>query len=91
MTKTTPKTAPENNVEPATADTAPETNAEPTTADTARPKNVIVTFLRPFSRYVRGDIAGFQPAEAERLIEKRVAVKGTQLPKQPDTDKEPKA
>jgi len=74
-----------------TLETAPENNAVPATADTARPKNVIVTFLRPFTRYVRGDIAGFQPAEAERLIQKRVAVKGTQLPKEPETDKEPKA
>ncbi|MCL1485197.1 hypothetical protein MIH18_23765 (plasmid) [Marinobacter sp. M3C] len=74
-----------------TLEAAPENNAEPAATDTARPKNVIVTFLRPFTRYVRGDIAGFQPAEAERLIQKRVAVKGTQLPKEPETDKEPKA
>jgi hypothetical protein len=74
-----------------TLETALENNAVPATADTARPKNVIVTFLRPFNRYVRGDIAGFQPAEAERLIKKRVAVKGTQLQEEKDTDKEPKS
>lgn len=51
-----------------------------------------VTFLRPFSRYTRGDIAGFEPKEAERLVKKRVAVEGTKLPAQTDNQEdEPKA
>lgn len=52
----------------------------------------VVTFLRPFSRYTRGDIAGFEPKEAARLVKKKVAVEGTKLPAQTDNqDDEPKA
>lgn len=53
---------------------------------------VVVTFVKPYSRYSRGDIAGFTAAEAERLVKGRVAVKGTKLPaKKADQDPEPKA
>lgn len=54
--------------------------------------SVLVTFVKPFSRYSRGDIAGFEAKEAERLVKGRVAVKGTKLPaKKADQDPEPKA
>jgi len=55
-------------------------------------KSVVVTFVKPYSRYSRGDIAGFEAKEAERLVKGRVAVRGTKLPaKKAEQDPEPKA
>lgn len=55
-------------------------------------ESVVVTFVKPYSRYSRGDIAGFEAKEAERLVKGRVAVKGTKLPaKKAEQDPEPKA
>jgi len=55
-------------------------------------KRKAVTFLKPFSRYVRGDTAGFEPEEADRLVKKKVAVEGTKLPATTENqDDEPKA
>jgi hypothetical protein len=55
-------------------------------------ETVVVTFVKPYSRYSRGDVAGFAAAEAERLVKGRVAVKGSKLPaKKPEQDSEPKA
>lgn len=51
-----------------------------------------VTFLLPFGRYTRGDVAGFEASEADRLVKKKVAVEGTKLPTETNgQDKEPKA
>lgn len=53
---------------------------------------VTVTFLKPWSRYTRGDVAGFSAGEAERLVKGKVAVKGSKLPAQKaGQDTEPKA
>lgn len=53
---------------------------------------VVVTFVAPYSRYSRGDVAGFEAAEAERLVKGRVAVKGSKLPaRKAEPDTEPKA
>lgn len=61
-------------------------------ADSKTSSSTVVTFVKPYSRYSRGDIAGFTAAEAERLVKGRVAVKGTKLPaKKADQDPEPKA
>lgn len=61
-------------------------------AGTKAANSTVVTFVKPYSRYSRGDIAGFTAAEAERLVKGRVAVKGTKLPaKKADQDPEPKA
>lgn len=58
----------------------------------AKSESVVVTFVKPYSRYSRGDIAGFEAKEAERLVKGRVAVKGTKLPaKKAEQDPEPKA
>lgn len=44
-------------------------------------ERVVVTFLKPFSRYSRGDIAGFPPERAKHLVEGvKVAVEGDKLP-----------
>lgn len=51
---------------------------------------VVITFIKPWSRYSRGDIAGFKDEEAERLVKGGVAVKGTKLPAA-KADQEPKA
>lgn len=57
-----------------------------------RKDHVVVTFVKPYSRYSRGDVAGFEPAEAERLVKGRVAVNGSKLPaKKAEPDAEPKA
>lgn len=54
--------------------------------------NTVVIFVKPYSRYSRGDIAGFTADEAARLVKGRVAVKGTKLPaKKADQEPEPKA
>lgn len=54
--------------------------------------SAVVTFVKPYSRYSRGDIAGFTAEEAERLVKGRVAVKGTKLPAQKaDQEPDPKA
>lgn len=61
-------------------------------AGTKATNSTVVTFVRPYSRYSRGDIAGFTEAEAARLVKGRVAVRGTKLPaKKADQDLEPKA
>ncbi|HET8799629.1 MAG TPA: hypothetical protein VFN01_00460 [Marinobacter sp.] len=61
-------------------------------AGTTTSNRVAVTFVKPYSRYSRGDIAGFTTAEAERLVKGRVAVRGTKLPaKKADQNPEPKA
>jgi hypothetical protein len=61
-------------------------------ASTKAVNSTVVTFLKPYSRYSRGDIAGFTADEAERLVKGKVAVKGTKLPaKKADQDPEPKA
>lgn len=53
---------------------------------------VLITFTKPWSRYSRGDIAGFSAEEAERLVKGKVAVKGTKLPAtKADQEPEPKA
>ncbi|MCK7547188.1 hypothetical protein ACFQGA_09545 [Marinobacter koreensis] len=53
---------------------------------------VVITFTKPWSRYSRGDVAGFSAKEAERLIKGKVAVKGTKLPAaKADQEPEPKA
>lgn len=58
----------------------------------SRKDHVVITFVKPYSRYSRGDIAGFEAAEAERLVKGRVAVKGSKLPaKKAEPDTEPKA
>jgi hypothetical protein len=52
----------------------------------------VVTFTKPWSRYSRGDVAGFSADEAERLVKGKVAVKGTKLPaSKADQEPEPKA
>lgn len=57
-----------------------------------RKDSVVITFVKPFSRYSRGDVAGFEAVEAERLVKGRVAVKGSKLPaKKAEPDTEPKA
>ena len=57
-----------------------------------RKDSVGIPFVKPFSRYSRGDVAGFEAAEAERLVKGRVAVKGSKLPaKKAEPDTEPKA
>ncbi|MGP7732938.1 hypothetical protein [Oceanimonas smirnovii] len=38
------------------------------TAPSAAKKLTPVSFIKAWGRYVKGDIAGFQPEEAERLI-----------------------
>lgn len=54
--------------------------------------STVVTFVKPYSRYSRGDIAGFTEDEAARLVKGRVAVRGTKLPaKKADQEPEPKA
>lgn len=66
--------------------------AEPKKAEAQASDQVVVTFVKPYSRYSRGDIAGFEAAEAERLVKGRVAVKGSKLPaKKAEADTEPKA
>jgi hypothetical protein len=40
-----------------------------------------VTFIKPWHRYVRGDVAGFSEKDAEKLIHMKVAVAGTEMPK----------
>lgn len=73
--------------------------AEPTkkdeaAKDQAAPKTdkTVITFTKPWSRYSRGDVAGFSADEAERLVKGKVAVKGTKLPaNKADQEPEPKA
>lgn len=68
--------------------------AEPTKKDDAAPTTdkVVITFTKPWSRYSRGDVAGFSADEAERLVKGKVAVKGTKLPaSKADQEPEPKA
>ena len=68
--------------------------AEPTKKDESTPKTdkVVITFTKPWSRYSRGDVAGFSADEAERLVKGKVAVKGTKLPaSKADQEPEPKA
>lgn len=56
------------------------------------PEKKVVTFTKPSGRYSRGDVAGFAPAEAARLVKINVAVAGTKLPvESKDQDDEPKA
>lgn len=67
-----------------------EKKPEQTTEKKAEP--VVITFTKPYSRYSRGDVAGFSAADAERMVAGRVAVKGSKLPaKSADQDTEPKA
>ena len=68
--------------------------AEQTKKAEDAPKNdkVLITFTKPWSRYSRGDVAGFSAEEAERLVKGKVAVKGTKLPaSKADQEPEPKA
>ncbi|WP_417500742.1 hypothetical protein [Marinobacter sp.] len=66
--------------------------AEPKKAESQESEKVVITFVKPYSRYSRGDVAGFEAAEAERLVKGRVAVKGSKLPaKEAEPDNEPKA
>lgn len=59
-------------------------------ADAASAKNVTVTFLKPHSRYSRGDVAGFPEDRVKHLVDViKVAVRGAELPK--ETTKEPAA
>lgn len=54
--------------------------------------SVVVTFVKPYSRYSRGDVAGFTVKEAERLVKGKVAVNGSKLPaSKADQEPEPKA
>ena len=48
---------------------------------TAEPKLHTVTFIKAHGRYVAGDIAGFTMEKAEQLLERKIAVEGTELPK----------
>lgn len=57
------------------------TQSKPSAEKTADPKKVTVTFLKAHGRYVAGDIAGFTADKAQQLIDRKIAVKGTQLPK----------
>jgi len=60
--------------------------------DAQKNDKVLITFTKPWSRYSRGDIAGFSAEEAERLVKGKVAVKGTKLPAtKADQEPEPKA
>jgi putative sterol carrier protein len=60
--------------------------------DAPKTDKVLVAFTKPWSRYSRGDIAGFSAEEAERLVKGKVAVKGTKLPAtKADQEPEPKA
>ena len=60
--------------------------------DVQKNDKVLITFTKPWSRYSRGDIAGFSAEEAERLVKGKVAVKGTKLPAtKADQEPEPKA
>lgn len=44
-------------------------------------ERVVITFIKPFSRYSRGDIAGFPLERAKHLVEGvKVAVEGDKLP-----------
>lgn len=73
---------------------AEQTKKDENTEDKAAPKTnkVVVTFTKPYSRYSRGDVAGFNADEAERLVKGKVAVKGTKLPaNKADQEPEPKA
>jgi len=55
--------------------------AKKTEAAAAADKNVTVTFLKPHSRYSRGDIAGFPEDRVKHLVEGiKVAVRGAELP-----------
>ena len=44
-------------------------------------KPVTVTFVKSHSRYVKGDVAGFGADIAQKLIDRKVAIKGAELPK----------
>ncbi|MBN8237794.1 hypothetical protein JF541_01435 [Marinobacter hydrocarbonoclasticus] len=62
------------------------------TEEAQKNDKVLITFTKPWSRYSRGDIAGFSAEEAERLVKGKVAVKGTKLPAtKADQEPEPKA
>lgn len=41
-------------------------------------KLVSMTFLKPYSRYTRGDRAGFPPDRAKQLEERKVAIPTSQ-------------
>ncbi|GAA3555825.1 hypothetical protein [Marinobacter xestospongiae] len=71
---------------------ATRNNQDPENQKGQPAKRKVVTFLRPFSRYTRGDVAGFEPDEVDRLVKKKVAVEGDKLPAPSDNpDDEPKA
>ena len=40
----------------------------------------IVCFIKTYGSYVRGDVAGFNPTDAEALVKKGIAVEGKKLP-----------
>lgn len=50
-------------------------------ATQSKDERVTITFTKPFSRYSRGDIAGFPADRAKHLVEGvKVAVMGDKLP-----------
>jgi len=69
---------------------AEQTKKDESAKAVQKDESVVITFTKPWSRYSRGDIAGFKPEEAERLVKGGVAVKGTKLPAA-KADQEPKA
>lgn len=42
----------------------------------AKTNKKVVTFVKPWSRYTRGDVAGFEPKEADRLVKSKIAIAG---------------
>lgn len=71
----------------AAAEAAAKAEAEAKAKEAAAGKNVSVTFTKPWSRYSRGDIAGFPADRAKQLVEGvKVAVSGTKLPEAPKAE-----
>lgn len=65
-------------------DTATDTNAEPAVQN----GRVAVMFLGPFSRYSRGDVACFDSAVAQDMVDRNIAVwaKDAERALQPNKD-----
>ncbi|MCP4595754.1 hypothetical protein [Neptuniibacter sp.] len=60
--------------------------AQKPAAQKTEQKKTAVEFIKPHGRYVRGDIAGFDPETAEWLITKKYAVKPGEAPKDDSED-----
>ena len=62
------------------------TQGKTPTKNTAEPKLYTVTFIKAHGRYVAGDIAGFTMEKAEQLLERKIAVEGTERPTSADQE-----